>query len=150
MQLRVASGILFGTLHTIWLHNITLNSRNWALLEKPPIVQLLKSFPATYGTRRFNTVFIRALHWSLSWARSIQSILRHFIPQRCILILSTNLRLGFPSGLFPSGFPTNILYAYLFSSFVLHALPILSSLTQHYIQQLNIIALPVTSKWCSA
>jgi hypothetical protein len=29
--------------------------------------------------------------------------------------LSTNPRLGLPSGLFPSGFPTNILYAFLFS-----------------------------------
>jgi hypothetical protein len=34
--------------------------------EKLPIVQLLKNFPAFYGTRRFITVFIRALHWSLS------------------------------------------------------------------------------------
>jgi hypothetical protein len=29
--------------------------------------------------------------------------------------LSTYLRLGLPSGLFPSGFPTNTLYAFLFS-----------------------------------
>jgi hypothetical protein len=41
--------------------------RSWALLEKPPIVQPLKNFPAFYGTRRFSTVFTRALHWSLSW-----------------------------------------------------------------------------------
>jgi hypothetical protein len=34
---------------------------------------------------------------------------------RSILILSTNLRLGLPSGLFPSGFPTNIVYAFLYS-----------------------------------
>jgi hypothetical protein len=27
-------------------------------------------------------------------------------------MLSTHLRLGLPSGLLPSGFPTNILYAY--------------------------------------
>jgi hypothetical protein len=39
--------------------------------------------------------------------------------------LSTHLRLGLPSGLFPSGFPTNI----LFSPFMLHVLPISSSLT---------------------
>jgi hypothetical protein len=30
-------------------------------------------------------------------------------------VLSTHLRLGLPSGLFPSGFPTNNLYAFLFS-----------------------------------
>jgi hypothetical protein len=37
-----------------------------ALLEEPPIVQHLKNFPAFYETRMFNTVFTRALHWSLS------------------------------------------------------------------------------------
>jgi hypothetical protein len=37
-----------------------------SLLEKPPIVQLLKNFPAFYGTRRFITVFTRALYWSVS------------------------------------------------------------------------------------
>jgi hypothetical protein len=35
----------------------------WALLEKLPIVQILKNFPAFYGTRRFIVVFTRALHW---------------------------------------------------------------------------------------
>jgi hypothetical protein len=34
---------------------------------------------------------------------------------RSSLILSTHLRYGLHSGLFPSGFPTNILYAFLFS-----------------------------------
>jgi hypothetical protein len=54
------------------------------------------------------------------------------ISPRSILILSTHLRLGLTSGLFPSGFPTNILYAFFFSSpFVLHALPSSSSLTDH-------------------
>jgi hypothetical protein len=43
--------------------------------------------------------------------------------------LSTHLRLGLPSGLFLSGFPTNILYAFLFSPFVLHAQPTSSPLT---------------------
>jgi hypothetical protein len=37
----------------------------------------------------------------------------HPISIRSILILSTDLRLGLPSGLFPSGLPTNILYAFL-------------------------------------
>jgi hypothetical protein len=48
---------------------------------------------------------------------------------RSILILSTHLRLGIPSGLFRSGFPANILYTFLFSIFVPHALPISSSFT---------------------
>jgi hypothetical protein len=47
---------------------------------------------------------------------------------RSIFILSTHLRLGLPSGLFPSGFPTNILYAFHFT-LVLRALPIAFSLT---------------------
>jgi hypothetical protein len=37
-----------------------------------------------------------------------------------ILILSSHLCLGLPSGLFPSGFPTKTLYALLFSS--MHAI----------------------------
>jgi hypothetical protein len=36
---------------------------------------------------------------------------------RSIMILSTHPRLGLPSGRFPSGFPTNILYGFLFSPF---------------------------------
>ena len=43
---------------------------------------------------------------SLSWARSIQSMPLHHTSRRSVLILSSLLRLGLPSGLFPSGFPT--------------------------------------------
>jgi hypothetical protein len=75
-------------------------------------VQLLKNFPAFYGTQRFVTVFTRALHWSLSWARSIHSVPPHYVSLRFILILSTHLRLGLPGSLFPSGFPTIILYTF--------------------------------------
>jgi hypothetical protein len=56
----------------------------------------------------------KALHRSLSWAISIQSTPSYPISLRSILILTTHLRLGLPSGLFPSGFPTNILYAFFF------------------------------------
>jgi hypothetical protein len=65
-------------------------------------VQLLKNFPSFYGTRRFITAFTRALHWSLSWARSIKSTPSHPISLRSILIWAAHLRLGPPSCLFPS------------------------------------------------
>jgi hypothetical protein len=41
------------------------HSWSWTPLEKVQIVQPLKKFPEFYGTRRFITVFTRALHWSL-------------------------------------------------------------------------------------
>jgi hypothetical protein len=43
------------------------------------------------------------------------------------LIVSSHLCLGLPSGLFPLGFPTKVLYPCLISC-VLHVNPILSSL----------------------
>ena len=65
---------------------------------------------AFYGTRRFITALISVRHPSLSWASPIQSIYPHPTSWRSSLILSTHLRLGLPSGLFPSGFPTKTLY----------------------------------------
>jgi hypothetical protein len=43
-------------------------------------------------------VFTRALHWSLSWARSIQFLPSQPMSLRPILILSAHLRLALPSG----------------------------------------------------
>jgi hypothetical protein len=88
---------------------------SWALLERPLDVRPLDSFPAFHGTRRFNIEFTRALHLFLSLASPIQSTSPRPTSPRPILILSTHLRLGLLSGLFPSGFPTNNLYAFLFS-----------------------------------
>ena len=45
----------------------------------------------------------------------VQSIYPYPTSWRSILILSTHLRLGLPSGLLPSGFPTNTLYTTLSS-----------------------------------
>jgi hypothetical protein len=54
-------------------------------------------------------MFTRALHWSLSWARTVQSTPLHPMSFRSVLIWATHLRLGRPSCLFPSIFPTEIL-----------------------------------------
>ena len=85
------------------------------LLEKLNGLQLVKKFSAFYGTRRFITALTSIRHLSLSCASPIQSPYPHPTSWRYILILFTHLRLGLPSGLFPSGFPTNTLYAPLSS-----------------------------------
>jgi hypothetical protein len=93
-----------------------LTMRSWSLLERSPVVQPFKNFPVFYETVRFISTFSRAFHWSVSWARQIQSIPPYAFSPRSILMLSTYLLLIFASGLFPSGSPTNDLYALIFSS----------------------------------
>jgi hypothetical protein len=88
---------------------------SWVPLEKRLVVWILDSFPAIYGTRRFIAEFTRALHLPLSWARPIKSTSPNPTSTRSILILSNHLRLGLPGDLLPSGYPTNILYAFLLS-----------------------------------
>jgi len=87
------------------------------LLEKLTGLQLLKKFPAFYGTRRFITAFTSLRHPSLSWVNPVQSIYPHPISWRSILILSTHLRLGLPSGLFPSGTIQGLYFHILFRLF---------------------------------
>jgi hypothetical protein len=74
-----------------------------------------QELPSILWNPKVHTVFTRALYWSLSWSRSIQSIPSHPISLRSILILFTHLRLGLHNGLLPSGFHINILYAFLLS-----------------------------------
>ena len=85
------------------------------LLEQLTGLQLFKKFPAFHGTRRFITAPTSVHHLSLSWAHPIQSIYPHPTSWRYILILSTHPRLGLPSGIFPSGFPTKTLHTSLSS-----------------------------------
>ena len=84
------------------------------LLEKLTGLQLVKKFPAFHRTRRFITALTSVRHLSLSWASPIQSIYPHPTCWRSVLIF-THLRLGLPSGLLPSGFPTKTLYTPLSS-----------------------------------
>jgi hypothetical protein len=77
----------------------------WALLEKPPVKQLLKSSLTFFGSRSFIYVFARTFHWFLAWTRSIQPKPPHPISLTPILILSSHLLLGPPSGLIPYVFP---------------------------------------------
>jgi hypothetical protein len=102
-----------------------LTPRSWALLEKPPFAQLLKNFLIFYGTRRLNIVYTTSFHWS--YAKPDQSSPYHPI----IFKIHLNIILppSLPSALFRFGFPTEILYAFLFTPCVLQAPSISSSLT---------------------
>jgi len=64
----------------ILLHNFftyLLSPCSWVLPEKLTSFQIVKKFPAFYGTQRFITTFPSACHLSLSWASSIQPIPPH-------------------------------------------------------------------------
>jgi len=87
-----------------------LTPRCRVLLDKLTVLQLVKKFPAFHVTRIFITALTSVRHLSLSWASPIQSKYPHPTSSRSILILSTYLRLGLPSGLLPSGFLSKTLY----------------------------------------
>ena len=102
--------------YSVW-NKLTYLLTPWCrvLLEKLTGLQLVKKFPAFHRTWRFITALTSVRHLSLSWASPIQSIYPHPTSWRSILILYTHPRLGLPSGLFPSGFPTKTLYTQLSS-----------------------------------
>ena len=102
-----------------------LTSRGKVLLEKLTGSQIVKKFPAFYGTCRFITAFTRVRYSSLSWARSIHSMPPSQL-LKIILILSSNLCLCLSSGVLPPCLPTKILHAPLLS-------PILATCPAHLI-----------------
>ena len=106
-----------GSTETIYTYLLSYLLTPWCrdLLDKLTGFQLVKKFPAFHGTRRFITALTSVRQLSLSWASPIQSIYPHPTSWRSVIILSTHLRLGLPSGLFPSGFPTKTLHTPLSS-----------------------------------
>ena len=90
------------------------------LPEKLTGPQLLKKFPALNGNQRFITAITNALHLSLSWARTIQ-FMPHPTSQKSILILSSLLHLGLPSGSFLQVFPSKPSMHLYSPPYVLHA-----------------------------
>jgi hypothetical protein len=86
------------------------------LLGKLTGFQLVKKFPAFYGTRLFITAFTSARQPSLFWDSLIQSIPPYPTSWRSVLILSSRLRLGLSSGHFPSCLPTKVLCRPVLSS----------------------------------
>ena len=73
-----------------------------------------KKFPAFYGTRRFITAFTASPTYRYSEPDQSCPTL-HPTFWLSIIPLSSHLRLGLPSGVFPSGFPTKTLHAHLLS-----------------------------------
>ena len=84
---------------SLYIQPYLLNPWCRVLLEKLTGLQLVKKFPAFYGTRRFITALTSVRHLSVSWASPIQSTYPHPTSWRSIPILSNHLGLGLPSGL---------------------------------------------------
>jgi hypothetical protein len=98
---------------------VTLSNIN-SCGQSSVILYLFYIYPYMF---RSNMIIIRGccihhyrVHKTVSYPEPDQSSPYHpIISIKSILILSTYLRLGIPSDLFPSRFPTNILYGFLFS-----------------------------------
>ena len=106
-----------------YLLTYLLTPRCRVLLEKLTGLQVFNKFPAFRGTQRFITALTSVRQLSLSWASPVQFIYPYPTSWRSVLILSTHLRLGLPSGLFPSGFPTKTLYTPSPHPYAPHAQP---------------------------
>jgi len=74
MMVMAVSSLLLLT----YLLTCLLTPWNRVLLEKLTGLQLVKKFPAFYGSWRFITALTSARHLSLSWASSIQLFYYYF------------------------------------------------------------------------
>jgi hypothetical protein len=102
-----------------WKCILWLTQRSGIILEKLTVSQSAKTFVRFYGMRRFITVLTTARHQTLSWATLMKCTSSHS---------SSHLGLLFQSDIYPSRFPTETVYAFLISPYVLHAPPISSPL----------------------
>jgi len=116
----VSKYLILTTIHLTEMHGHSVTA-NWHISlcgqqygsdkKNDPIApHTVKILPAFYGTC---TVSTTAHHWSLSWENPVQNA--HPISLRLILILSYLLCLGLSSGVLPTGFPSKILYIFLFT-----------------------------------
>jgi hypothetical protein len=80
------------------------------------MVQQLRSNAYNYSDGQEVTMFIKPRHMRLCWASWVQFTPLHTIYIKSILILSSYVHSGLPSSLFLSGFPTEMLHAFLFRS----------------------------------
>ena len=90
-------------------HRILSNSMEQSYLWNLLVVQLVKEFP---HYEECFPAFTTEQNFSLSWTRRNHCTFRHPVCSRSISIFS-RLCLCLPINLFPSGFPTQILYASL-------------------------------------
>jgi hypothetical protein len=89
---------------------------NWPSAGSRVFTEMLtaiRTVPLLCGTRSFVTACTRSGHLSISWARSIQSAPFQPISSRSLLILHPRLHQGRPPGIFPSGFASSTLYAFI-------------------------------------
>jgi hypothetical protein len=82
---------LRGDRNPLIMYSKVLTPWSRVIVEKLTGLQLVKNFPAFYGTRKFITAFTSARHLSLSWSSSIQSLPPHPTSWRSALILSSHL-----------------------------------------------------------
>jgi hypothetical protein len=105
--------------------SISVRSSAWSRVPLEEIIAayLVEKFAASYGNRKFISVFTKAYHWATSWARWMHFAHSTTIFLRSVLILSFRPRLGLQSGLYLSRLPIKFLYAFAFCKACYMSLP---------------------------